>query len=132
MRYTIPFLTGAVFLLACMPRPEVVGRSLYGEFCTSCHGLAGEGDGPLALEFDPGPADLTGLSARNGGVFPLAEVISTIDGYTRARRGDLAMPEFGLMLEDGPLVFIDTGDGIPTPTPERLVALAEYLRTIQD
>jgi hypothetical protein len=42
-----------------------------------------------------------------------------------------AMPSFAPLLE-GALVPYDGGDGIDTPTPERLVALAEYLKAIQD
>jgi hypothetical protein len=57
--------------------------------------------------------------------------MSTIDGYTRSRAGNTVMPEFGIDLQAGPLVYIDTGDGTKTPTPSRLVALAEYLRSIQ-
>ena len=117
---------------ACTPPPEVTGRALYGEFCVTCHGVTGEGDGPAATGLARAPADLTAISARNGGVYPLAGVLSTIDGYTRAREDNLTMPEFGVMLEDGTLVRVDTGDGIPTPVPERLLALAEYLRTLQD
>lgn len=128
---TVPALV-AIAVAACAPPPEVTGRALYAEFCVSCHGESGEGDGPAAAGLDRAPADLTRISARNGGVYPLARVMSTIDGYTRARHGDLLMPEFGVMLEDGPLVMVDTGDGVPTPTPERLLALAEYLRTIQE
>ena len=108
------------------------GADLYGEFCASCHGAGGRGDGPDAAGMDPKPADLTRISARNGGAFPLAEVMSTIDGYRRAQAGDLAMPEFGVMLEDAPMVLVDTGDGIETPTPAPLLAVAEYLRTIQE
>lgn len=125
-------VVAAGVLVACAPPPEVTGRSLFMEFCTSCHGATGKGDGPAAAGLDRKPADLTHISARNGGTFPMAWVLSTIDGYTRAREDNLTMPEFGVMLEDGPLVMVDTGDGIPTPTPERLVALAEYLRTIQE
>lgn len=128
----VTVLTAVFGLAACMPPPEVTGRALYSEFCVSCHGAEGRGDGPRAAALDRAPADLTGISARNGGVFPMASVLSTIDGYTRARENNLTMPEFGVMLEDGPLVMIDTGDGILTPTPERLVALAEYLRSIQE
>ena len=87
--------------------------------------------GPAAAGLARKPADLTGISERNGGAFPLAQVISTIDGYTRAEKGQLTMPEFGVMLEDQPTVMVDTGDGILTPTPEPLLALAEYLRTLQ-
>ena len=133
MRWTyLALIAGGAGLLACAPPPEVTGRSLYGEFCVSCHGAEGRGDGPAADGLDRKPADLTRIAARNGGVYPLAGVISTIDGYTRAREDNLTMPEFGVMLEDGPLVMIDTGDGIRTPTPERLLALAEYIRTLQE
>ena len=120
-----------VLLGACAPAPEVVGKRLYNDHCTSCHGQSGLGDGPLSDQLTRDVPDLTQISARNGGVFPLAEVISTIDGYTRRQDGNTVMPEFGIDLQAGPLVPLDTGDGIETPTPSRLVALAEYLRSIQ-
>jgi hypothetical protein len=40
------------------------------------------------------------------------------------------MPEFGDLLQ-GDLIPFDSGDGIQTPTPRKLVALVEYLETIQ-
>jgi len=40
------------------------------------------------------------------------------------------MPAFADLV-DGDLVPFDGGDGIMTPTPVRLVQLAEYLRSIQ-
>lgn len=118
-------------ILACAPPPEVTGRALYQDFCVSCHGPSGRGGGPEAAERGLAVPDLTLISARNGGRFPMAGVMSTIDGYTRRRAGPIVMPEFGVALQEGPLVLVDTGDGIVTPTPERLVALAEYLRSIQ-
>lgn len=118
-------------VLACSPAPEVTGRALYQEYCVACHRASGQGNGPLAAGLDRSVPDLTLISARNGGAFPMAEVMSTIDGYTRRGEGNVTMPEFGADLKDGPLVLVDTGDGIATPTPERLVALAEYLRTLQ-
>ena len=39
--------------------------------------------------------DLTTLSARNGGIFPINYVMSTIDGFNRALHFSGAMPEFG-------------------------------------
>lgn len=128
---TLAITSGA--LVACAPATpsKDSGAALYKEFCAACHGATGRGDGPAAAGLARKPADLTGISERNGGVFPLAQVISTIDGYTRAEKGQLTMPEFGVMLEDQPTVMVDTGDGILTPTPEPLLALAEYLRTLQ-
>lgn len=118
--------------IACAPAPEVVGRGIYNDNCTSCHGKTARGDGPLANKLDRPVPDLTMISERNEGVFPMAKVLSTIDGYTRRlREGDLIMPEFGIDLQAGPLVNFDSGDGIATPTPSRLIAIAEYLRSIQ-
>ncbi len=118
---------------ACAEQPQKSdSAALYAEFCASCHGLSGKGDGPAAAGLERVPSDLTTLSARNGGTFPLTNVLSTIDGYTRAKDDNLTMPEFGVMLEDQPMVLVDTGDGIPTPTPEPLLAMAEYLMTIQE
>lgn len=119
-------------LAACAPKPEVVGRSIYNDNCTSCHGKTGRGDGPLAGQLDRPVPDLTIIARENAGVFPMAEVLETIDGYTRrVRYGRTIMPEFGIALQAGPLVKFDSGDGIPTPTPSRMIAIAEYLRSIQ-
>ena len=41
------------------------------------------------------------------------------------------MPEFASLL-DGQLVPFDGGDGIETPTPLRLVQLAEYVKGLQE
>jgi high-affinity iron transporter len=35
------------------------GEKLYQQLCTSCHGAAGAGDGPLAPELDPKPTNFT-------------------------------------------------------------------------
>lgn len=134
MRKALNFATLALVfgLIACASAPEAVGRGIYIDNCTSCHGTTARGDGPLASQLDRPVPDLTMISKRNGGVFPMAEVLSTIDGYTRrVRDGDLVMPEFGIELQAGPLVNYDSGDSIATPTPSRLIAIAEYLRSIQ-
>jgi len=134
MRILAPtFLAACCTIAACVPQPPATetGESLYFEFCASCHGASGRGDGPNAASIGKTPADLTLIRARNGGTFPMAYVISTIDGYTRAEEGNLTMPEFGVMMEDQPTVMVDTGDGILTPTPKPLFELAEYLRGIQ-
>lgn len=118
-------------LVACAPERQVSGRALYQDFCSGCHGTKGLGDGPAAAGLDNQPADLTQIAARNGGVFPLVRVMSTIDGYTRRNDSASAMPELGVVLQEGPLVLVDTGEGVQTPTPANLVALAEYLEGLQ-
>ncbi|MDU8912820.1 cytochrome c [Aestuariicoccus sp. MJ-SS9] len=126
-------LTGAI-MTGCtamdeMPQPGE-GRALFQENCAVCHGAEARGDGPMADGLDKKPADLTRIAARNGGSFPRAEVLSLIDGYARSDLEGPGMPEFGELLK-GDLVPLDTGDGILTPTPRKLVALMEYLESIQ-
>ena len=126
-----PILAGAIGLAvtACAPTAPEVGRASYDVNCAACHGSGGKGDGPAAANLNTQPADLTTLSARNGGEFPLVRVMAVIDGYSRRDPND-PMPEFGDTLHSA-TVLVDTEDGVLTPTPEWLVDLADYLRTIQ-
>ncbi len=117
-------------LAACVEPKQPSGAEDFGDFCASCHGMSGKGDGDAAALLDRKPADLTTISARNGGVFPGTQVMAKIWGYTGGRDGSSTMPEFGPLLQ-GELVPYDGGDGIQTPTPVRLVQLAEYLKTLQ-
>lgn len=120
-------------LAACKPAEmpgAQEGRKLFVENCAMCHGPAGLGDGPFARGLNPAPSDLTLIQVRNGGSFPRARVLSTLDGYTRVDLPGANMPEFGALLS-GDLVPVDVGDGKPTPTPRKLAALLEYLESIQ-
>jgi mono/diheme cytochrome c family protein len=122
-------------LAACMEQAPPTGAEDYASFCAACHGPGGKGDGPAAADLGRKPADLTRLAAANGGVFPATEVMAKIWGYTGVApgRADTAspMPEFGPLLA-GELVPYDGGDGIRTPTPIRLVQLAEHVRGLQE
>lgn len=131
IRILIP-IAAACVLVACAPERQVSGRALYQDYCLSCHGAGGRGDGPAAEGLGKAPADLTTISARNGGTFPMVQVMSAIDGYSRRGDRSSVMPELGVALQEGPLVRVDTGDGIATPTPANLVALANYLKGLQE
>ncbi len=128
MKRAVLLLVAAGGLAACAPEVET-GRADFLAFCSSCHGVGGTGDGPAAGGLPTPPSDLTRLAARNGGTFDFVSVMSHIDGYTRDDAGQV-MPDFGGLLE-GDTVLVDLGDGVLTPTPRRLVALAEYLEGIQ-
>lgn len=117
-------------LAACVETtPETTGAMDFAAYCSSCHGAGGKGDGEMAGELARRPADLTGLARRNGGEFPTTKVMAQIWGYAGAK-GRGVMPDFGPLLE-GNMVPYDGGDGIETPTPIRLVQLAEYLKSLQ-
>jgi len=118
---------------ACVEKPQPpTGAEDFASFCAACHGASGRGDGPAAAGLDRKPADLTTLSARNGGAFPGTRVMAKIWGYTGTQPGGSGspMPEFGPLLQ-GDLLPYDGGDGIATPTPVRLVQIAEHLKTLQ-
>lgn len=118
-------------LAACMPEEGPTGAEDFAAFCSGCHGATGVGDGPMATELSGArPADLTGLASRNDGAFPKLRVMAKIWGYTGGRDGAAVMPNFGPLL-DSALVPYDSGDGRETPTPIRLVQLAEYVERLQ-
>ena len=114
-------------MTAEMPSPDD-GRALFVENCVVCHGNDARGNGPMARAMSKPPKNLTLIKVRHGGTFPRARVLSTIDGYTRLDMPN--MPEFGALLEGDEIPF-DSGDGKMTPTPRKLVALVEYLESIQ-
>ncbi|MEJ6390061.1 c-type cytochrome [Gymnodinialimonas ulvae] len=127
MTYAKPLLLGTAILLAgCTPslddRVSVTrGATFFAENCAACHGSDARGDiGP----------DLTLLSQRNGGTFPQLDTLATIYGPAYHQSRGTIMPEFGA--DDlGPLVVVELEDGIGTPVPADLIALSEYLRSVQ-
>lgn len=106
------------------------GADDFADFCSSCHGVSGKGDGALATSLPHRPADLTGLAKRAGGTFPTTKVMAKIWGYTGGKSGAAVMPAFAPLL-DSDLIPYDGGDGIMSPTPMRLIQIAEYLKTLQ-
>ncbi|MEI6800668.1 MAG: cytochrome C [Pseudomonadota bacterium] len=123
-----------LILAACVPTPPTPapssGKADFADLCAPCHGRGATGDGDLGKSLAHRPADLTGLSQRHGGVFPMAYVMSKIWGYSHGAAPDALMPKFAPLMV-GPKVLVDTGDGIQTPTPQRLVEIAAYLTTLQ-
>lgn len=120
-------------LAACKPGdlPSPSGAEDFATYCAACHGRDGRGGGEVADTMDKPPADLTQLAAANGGSFPMTRVMSKIWGYAKAPDGTV-MPQFAPLLEGDRMVLFDSGDGIDTPTPLRLVQLAQHLQSLQD
>ena len=99
------------------------GRDLYMSYCVSCHGWTGKGDGPAGLALKSPPADLTQLSARNGGVFPNAQVKRYIQGEQLVlAHGSREMPVWGK-------VFRRESTG--SEARMQYLALSRFLESIQ-
>ena len=107
---------------------EPAGAELYRRYCASCHGVAAQGDGPVAKELRKAPTDLTTIAQRAGGRFDEAAIMAVIDGRRAvAAHGPREMPVWGAIfdaeLTDQPYTQYTT--------LLRAKVLAEYLNSIQ-
>lgn len=129
LRYVIAVVALSGCVQAEIDTSVEAGASAFQADCASCHGTDARGGGSFGAELLITPPDLTRLTAANGGVFPRDEVLSVIDGLTRGEHFSAAMPEFGAG-DMGPVVIVEE-DGLGTPIPARLLALANYLESLQ-
>jgi len=74
----------------------VSGKEMFVQYCASCHGTSGKGDGPAAPALKIKPADLTALAAHNNGKFPAERVSLYIEGADQVEaHGSREMPVWG-------------------------------------
>jgi len=77
----------------------------YLNYCASCHGVDGKGNGPLAPTLKIAPSDLTVISKKNKGNFPYTMIRKTIEsrelGLARAH-GPREMPVWGPVFSQEP------------------------------
>jgi mono/diheme cytochrome c family protein len=101
------------------------GKEMYRQYCASCHGVDGKGDGPAAPALKVPTTNLTILSMKNGGTFPAAHVAAVIqgDGMTPAH-GSKDMPVWG------PIFHAMAGHS-QAQVQLRIRNLVTYLETIQ-
>ncbi|MTJ05146.1 MAG: cytochrome c [Sediminimonas qiaohouensis] len=85
----------ALTALGTLSSADETGKVEYMQNCATCHGESGLGQGPLAELMTVSVPGLTGLSARNDGVFPMLEVIHIIDGRQGTRGHGGPMPVWG-------------------------------------
>jgi mono/diheme cytochrome c family protein len=103
-----------------------VGSDLYRNYCVTCHGKAGHGDGALADMLKKRPPDLTVFSRNNGGVFPAELVKKIVDGRQPvAGHGGKDMPVWGDAFKSA------HGGGDEAAVQERIDALVRHLETLQ-
>lgn len=100
------------------------GARLYATYCASCHGISGQGDGPVAPLLRRTPSNLTVLAENNGGVFPAARVHRIIDGRDVESHGIPEMPVWGD-------AFKRTSDGSEQAVQARIAALVKHLESMQ-
>lgn len=133
--------TGMIALMATVSLglpagAQDLGAIEFANSCAQCHGADGKGDGPVTPHLLNLPPDLTVLSQMNGGVFPLTDVYSVIDGKADvAVHGGRDMPVWGdrymtEMREDVTAHYSWADARAYALT--RVLALVEYLASIQE
>jgi mono/diheme cytochrome c family protein len=106
------------------------GKELFESQCAACHGANAKGAGPESLGLGAPPPSLRQLAKKNNGVFPRTYVLAIIDGRELHNNPFAAMPVFGAQ-DMGPLIQVETG-GLTTPIPANMLALAAYIKSLQD
>jgi mono/diheme cytochrome c family protein len=101
------------------------GAEMYREYCASCHGKEGRGDGPAADALKVRPPDLTTLARRKGGKFPAGDVYQVIKwGGGIVGHGSKEMPVWGR-------AFLSVSGRSQEQADQRIKNLVRYLESIQ-
>lgn len=101
------------------------GSEYFAQYCASCHGASGKGDGPAAKALLVRPPDLTTLTRRLGEPFPALLVAEIIDGSRPiTAHGSNEMPVWGRR-------FRRDTTGPESALRGRILLIVEYLRSIQ-
>ena len=112
-----------------------LGRTDYRDNCASCHGMNGQGDGPMRSSLVKPPADLTTIAQRNGGQFPQELIWELIDGRWSGDggpHGSREMPVWGQEFKKRAMTR--PGDSARTAelsARDRIISLLKYLEDIQ-
>lgn len=130
----LAFLICAAGILAGTPvhaQQMEYGQAEFLNSCAMCHGPEGRGDGEYAINLSSKPADLTGLSRKNGGEFPFARVFGIIDGrFIIEGHEGRDMPRWNrlFLMEDLESYSPEEAEAI---TRERIRLLTLYVETLQ-
>jgi mono/diheme cytochrome c family protein len=131
------FILPLALALACAGTPAeptetqriAAGRAEYETYCAACHGVEGDGTGPVAPYMTPRPADLRKIAVRHGGVFPHAKLEAWIDGRDPiASHGTRDMPIWGAAFREE----TELDQLTETRVRGRIVLLVAYLESIQE
>jgi mono/diheme cytochrome c family protein len=141
-RVALPgLLTAAVLFAVCLagakggqpddnsipPNYVPSGKTMYTEYCASCHGVDGKGLGPFTRMLKVPPPDLSTLAKRHGGKFPDEYVtnILTFGPDSGDLHGSSDMPVWGPVFE-----YLDKDN--QQAVQQRIRNLCRYLESLQE
>jgi mono/diheme cytochrome c family protein len=100
----VPVICATTIVILMQPRTGAAqqeevskaGLPAYTQYCGTCHGPDGKGDGPEAAKLRSRPTDLTQLRKMYKGDFPVWRLYAMIDGREEVRgHGTREMPIWG-------------------------------------
>jgi mono/diheme cytochrome c family protein len=104
------------------------GHRYFIQYCASCHGKDGLGNGPVAKSLSRQPANLRKLGDKYGMPLPAHRIAELIDGRDTIRaHGTRDMPVWGERLYE-----VGQGEKGETGIGDVIAKIIAYLGTIQD
>jgi mono/diheme cytochrome c family protein len=108
-----------------------LGKREFDNNCAACHGADGKGGGIYVEYLKRSPPDLSTMSRRNGGVFPISRAYEVIEG-AGVGHGTRDMPVWGRDYAiQAAEYYIDVPYNPEAYVRARILALSEYLNRLQ-
>ena len=128
-------LASALTLTAIGANADDIAKQDFVNYCASCHGADGSGNGPMAAELKGKPTNLTTLSKNNDGHFPYLELRSVIEGSSNASNirahGSREMPVWGNVFRAETGMVQGRQGGSYALAKARIQNIVDYLADIQ-
>ena len=110
-----------------------IGKREFESNCASCHGVSGKGGGPAVEWLKKSPTDLTTLTKRNAGVFPVSRMYETIEGSNVPSHGSRDMPVWGMDYRiRAAEYYLDVPYDPEVYVRTHILALIEYINRLQE
>jgi len=106
------------------PTSPASGEQMYVNYCASCHGKDGKGNGPASPALKIPATDLTTLAKQNKGTFPSAHVGTILKGESVPAHGSADMPVWGP-------IFRSLSTGHQSEVQQRVMNLTKYIESMQ-
>lgn len=102
------------------------GKTMFKQYCASCHGADAKGRGPATPTLNTRVPDLTTLAKRHEGKFPYEYVASTLRfGPGFSSHGSKEMPVWGPIFQ-----YLDNYD--EAAVNQRIKNLCDFLESLQE
>ena len=124
---TQPPTTKSLEIIPIAPTPPHAGAQMFKQYCASCHGVNGRGDGPAVAFLKAPPPDLRMMARRNNGKYPALDVKAILTfGPGSHAHGALDMPTWGPLFRS---LDQSSNDGVAN---QRIYNLSKFIESIQE